>query len=184
MLRTLSVTALVLFALAPSGAGVAAAPKRGLCRADEQVIFSCHIRTKVASLCGSKTLNDTEGYLYYAFGKPGAIEVSLPARDGAWRQSVTGGVTGYSGGGLDYVRIRNNGYAYVIYSGEGRGWSREGVAVEKDGKFVANLACRDDAMGEDIWAPVYAAKLRQEEDQFDVPEWAQTDRQRWKEDAW
>lgn len=51
-----------------------------LCRAEEQVIFSCVAAqsAKLVSLCGSKLLDHRRGYLQYRYGIPGAIELQFP----------------------------------------------------------------------------------------------------------
>ncbi len=51
-----------------------------LCRAEEQVIFTCVAAgsAKLVSLCGSKLLDHRRGYLQYRYGKPGAIELQFP----------------------------------------------------------------------------------------------------------
>ena len=51
-----------------------------LCRAEEQVIFTCVAAgsAKLVSLCGSKFLDHRRGYLQYRYGKPGAIELQFP----------------------------------------------------------------------------------------------------------
>lgn len=51
-----------------------------LCRAEEQIIFSCALAgsTKRVSLCGSKLLDHRRGYLQYRHGQPSAIELQFP----------------------------------------------------------------------------------------------------------
>ena len=51
-----------------------------LCRADEQIFFTCPVvrSTKNISLCGSKSLDHRRGYLQYRYGKPGDIELQFP----------------------------------------------------------------------------------------------------------
>jgi hypothetical protein len=51
-----------------------------LCRADEQVLFSCKVAdgSKFASVCGSKRLDAKLGYVQYRFGKVGALELEFP----------------------------------------------------------------------------------------------------------
>jgi hypothetical protein len=51
-----------------------------LCRAEEQVIFTCVAAgsAKLVSLCGSKLLDHRRGYLQYRYGIPGVIELQFP----------------------------------------------------------------------------------------------------------
>jgi len=51
-----------------------------LCRAEEQVIFTCVVAgsAKLLSLCSAKFLDHRRGYLQYRYGIPGAIELQFP----------------------------------------------------------------------------------------------------------
>jgi len=51
-----------------------------LCRAEEQIIFTCvaAASAKLVSLCGSRLLDHRRGYLQYRYGKPGTIELQFP----------------------------------------------------------------------------------------------------------
>ncbi|MGZ8530498.1 MAG: hypothetical protein ACXW6J_07640 [Candidatus Binatia bacterium] len=64
--------------LAAEMATVAQPPS--LCRAEEQIIFTCVAAgsAKFASLCGSRLLDHRRGYLQYRYGNPGAIELQFP----------------------------------------------------------------------------------------------------------
>lgn len=59
--------------------GTSAQPS-SLCRAEEQVIFTCVAAgsAKLVSLCGAKLLDHRRGYLQYRYGKPSAIELQFP----------------------------------------------------------------------------------------------------------
>ena len=51
------------------------------CRANEQVFFNCKAANgKLISLCGSKQLSATKGYVQYRFGKVGSIELQFPEK--------------------------------------------------------------------------------------------------------
>lgn len=78
----------------------------------------------------------------------------------------------YASGGADYFRFSNNGYDYVVYSGMGKGWVKDGVAVEKAGKRLSNLICQDNALGPDNWKTMYSAGLTEIDvvrNGFDLP---------------
>jgi hypothetical protein len=51
------------------------------CLPSEKIIFNCEFlkSKKLASVCASKNLTKTEGYLQYRFGKPGKLELVYPA---------------------------------------------------------------------------------------------------------
>ena len=51
-----------------------------LCTASEQVIFACSIGKKLLSVCGSKELTQTTGYLQYRFGRSANdLELEFPS---------------------------------------------------------------------------------------------------------
>jgi hypothetical protein len=88
-----------------------------LCRAEEQVFFSCRVTgsSKLTSLCGAKSLDARRGYLQYRFGKPGAIELQFP-RDRANTQRVFR-YAHYFRAHVDRNELTfdNNGYRYVVF---------------------------------------------------------------------
>jgi hypothetical protein len=159
--------ALSAFAMAPP----VIAKSISLCAPDEAVIFSCALGKKTASLCASKDLSATKGYLYYAYGKPGALDLSAPEKAITARQNLTRGSIAYSGGGTDYVRIQNGAFSYIVYSGIGKGWEQEGVVVQKDGKTISSHICPASmsALGPNGWQPVYGANLKPDTSDFEVP---------------
>ena len=163
--------ALALLAALAFTASIHAAPRDTLCAKDEQVAFSCHVKGKIASLCASADLSPSSGTVQYRYGRKNALELVYPAAPEDPRKVFRWGVTAYSGGGADYFRFSNGGFGYTVYSGLGRGWQKEGVTVEKDGKRVASLVCADDALGADNWKVMYSAKLPKvaEDDLFEVP---------------
>ena len=123
-----------------------------LCAADEQVIFSCPIKrpAKLVSLCASKDLTKTKGYLQYRFGLPGTVELEFPKT----REStqVAFKYKHYFRAQVDSTEISftNAGYEYTVvddYNGEEKpAVSMQGVTVtpSSGGKEVT-LACRERA---------------------------------------
>ena len=66
--------------LAPSISNMSSA-LASLCKTNEQVFFNCKAANgKLLSLCGSKQLTPTNGYLQYRFGKQGAVELQFPEK--------------------------------------------------------------------------------------------------------
>lgn len=161
---------LAVLAAASLSRAHAAAPDT-LCAKDEQVAFSCHVKGKIVSLCASADLSATAGTVQYRYGKKNALELIYPSTPEDPRKVFRWGVTAYSGGGADYFRFANGGFGYTVYSGFGRGWQKEGVTVEKDGKRVASLVCGDSALPAENWKVMYSAKLPKvaEGDEFEVP---------------
>lgn len=51
-----------------------------LCKQNEQVLWSCETakERKLASVCGSKNLDNAHGYVQYRFGRAGAVELEFP----------------------------------------------------------------------------------------------------------
>ncbi|HEY2707391.1 MAG TPA: hypothetical protein VGI95_05000 [Caulobacteraceae bacterium] len=152
----------------PAVAG-AADDRPSLCAKHEIAVFSCAVGHKVASLCASPDLGPTSGYLYYAYGKSGRADISVPEKNLAGRSAISRGVLGFSGGGADYVRVRHGAYAYVVYTGMAPGWERDGVVVERGGVRQSSLRCRGFALGRDAWKVVYGAKLLDDTVGFDLP---------------
>ncbi len=131
-------TALLCFHLAASAS---AAPTH--CSAQEANVFSCSTGKKIISVCASKDLSRSSGYLQYRFGPKNAPEIEVPE---AWEHpesSVKSGNLMFSGGGGAWLRFIKGEFAYVVYTATGKGWgAKEGVAVEKGDKRVANIKCK------------------------------------------
>lgn len=111
------------------------------CASEEEVIFSCDIGKKTVSVCASIGLTASSGYLQYRFGPLGMAELKYPETSLRLRDVTSGGHLTYSGGGGAYIRFVNGDYAYVVYTGIGRGWEKQGVVVEKGGQVVSTLLC-------------------------------------------
>lgn len=138
MTRPIATLAIALLFLA--GHSAAAATQ---CTGTETTVFTCAVGAKVVSVCASRDLTARTGTLVYRFGPPGKPEIDWPPAD-AWRRSVGSGTWAFSGGGGAWLAFRREAYRYVVYTAIGQGWgSRAGVAVEKDGKLLADIACRD-----------------------------------------
>jgi hypothetical protein len=148
------------------------------CTSGETIVFNCQTADKRVSVCASRTLSPAEGYVQYRFGKPGApLELTLPAGEVHPLKAAYGAFDGYSGGGASWIRFRNDNYSYVVYSGIGR-WGpkgepmeKQGVAVEQNGKLVANLKCSSASRGE--LGPDWLQKAgytRSDKEAFFIPE--------------
>lgn len=93
----------------------ATASARFLCKADEQVVFGCHSKGKMISLCASSDVSASKGYLQYRFGKPGNIELAYPAQQEPPKGNFWHSFEPYSGGYSERVRFENSKVQYVVF---------------------------------------------------------------------
>lgn len=143
-----------------------------LCAASEEVVFGCAQGRKVISLCSAPEPNGRgRTRLRYVYGTQSKIE--LEVSQAAHPDAFTSGIAALPGGGIDFVRVRNGDFAYVVYTGLTPGWSQDGWIVEAHGAAVSHHICKRVATGKDVWAPVYAAKLPTAPDSlsFRPPDW-------------
>ncbi len=154
---------------APTGAPQQSAAVQGSpshCGMDETTVFSCSIGQKVASLCASDDIGPSSGRLRYAFGRMGKPELVYPAAGTDPRKAFTYGLLTKG----DYVRFKIAGVTYVVFSHMRPDIGDfEGVAVARPGRPTVTLACRDGALGQIGWQPVYKATLPRDVELFDVP---------------
>jgi hypothetical protein len=104
-------------------------------------------------------------------GRPGApAELAYPPADADWRKVTRGGALTFAGGGGAYLAFANGPYRYVVYTAIGEGWGKKaGVAVEKSGKRVASLPCKEketSELGPDLFAK---AGIAEDTEDFDLP---------------
>lgn len=140
------------------------------CSTQESTVFTCSSGKKIVSLCASKDLGKSAGYLQYRFGPKSAPEVQIPATKIHPDVSIKSGTLMFSGGGGAYLRIPNGGYEYVVYTAIGKGWGvKEGVAVQKDGKLVTNINCKN--LAESKLGPEFfeVVGLAADDKDFDLP---------------
>jgi hypothetical protein len=117
------------------------------CGPAEKVIFSCSTGGKVVSVCAAGDLSSGVGTLTYRFGPPGHPEITWPP--GAWHDVTRSGTWMFSGGGGAWLAFHRDAFRYIVYSATGRGWGeKSGVAVEQNGKLIANQRCRDKPVSE------------------------------------
>jgi hypothetical protein len=134
----------ILFATTVIAAHVQAGDlQKSLCQTKENVIFSCSTGKKLISVCSSKNLSPTAGYVQYRFGTKEKPELTFPEPQTHPISFSTGGTLMYSGGGGAYMRFNKGTYSYVVYSGIGKGWDKQGVVIEKNGKLLSNIICKD-----------------------------------------
>ena len=148
----------------------AAAAGTSHCSAKEQTLFSCNTGRKTVSVCASPDLSASAGSVQYRIGRPGAPELAYPPADADWRKVTRGGALSFAGGGGAYLAFANGPYRYVVYTAIGEGWGKKaGVAVEKSGKRVASLPCKEketSELGPDLFAK---AGIAEDTEDFDLP---------------
>jgi len=168
MQRLLPVLAITI---ALRGSITAAASVATQCAPEEHVIFSCTTsRQKVISLCASFTLTSTAGYVQYRFGTPGQEpELVYPITPEHPKQHFQSGTLTYSGGGGAYVKFTQGEYTYVVFTGIGRGWAKEGVVVQQSGKQIAYLPCQGAWTSELGPAWFETAAIPPDSGDFDIP---------------
>lgn len=88
-----------------------------LCRAEEQVIFSCAVApgARTVSLCASSALDHRRGYLQYRYGKAGAVELQFPQARANTQLAFR--YAHYFRARVDRIEISfdNQGYRYTIF---------------------------------------------------------------------
>lgn len=148
---------------------VASAPPADThCSSQEQVVFSCDTGKKLVSVCASQPLSSPNGY--YRFGPKGATELAFPTSPAPLNTFTNGGTFALSGGGGAYMRLKNGGYHYVVFSAVTSGGETAGVSVEKNGEVVANLTCQGSVaseLGPDFFEK---AGVPEDEEGFDLPD--------------
>lgn len=159
-------------------AATATANGNTFCTSQETVVFACDAGGKRVSVCASRQITPKSGYLQYRFGTPGKpLEITLPEGEVPPTRAAYGAFDGYAGGGASWMRFRKGTYSYVVYGGVGR-WGpngatmeKQGIAVENNGKVIANLKCNRRNEGElgPQWLESTGFK-RNDREEFLIPE--------------
>lgn len=164
---------------APAPATQATRPT-SFCTPAETVVFACYTNpNKLVSVCASKDAAPNKGYLQYRTGNPDAktqLDLTLPAAQVPPPQAANGDTLSFSGGGAAWLRLSTRSVAFVVYTGIGKwgphGQTQEkaGVAVERDGKQVANLKCTGKPIS--LLGPDWFTKagIKPDSQDFDLPE--------------
>ena len=119
------------------------------------------------------------GSLQYRFGKRGeSPEIRLPVEPAPPARSATADTLTFSGGGGAWLRFRSGEFTYTVYTAIGR-WGpggepreSEGLVVERGGKRVATLRCKDSAqseLGPDLYGKL-GLRTASPEEGFEVPQ--------------
>ena len=142
----------------------AARAEESLCVHGEVIVFSCHVGSKIVSLCRPL---ESPRRLTYRYGTPGHLELVYPG----YGQEHTGTFYRASaplfGGGETTIAFKQAEYEYRIYTKVGRAESgdaqedrvpifEDGLVITRDGETLQQLVCDDGGEGfrEDIdWIP-------------------------------
>lgn len=151
---------------APATQAAVSAPPTAetLCSAQETVVFACNTGKKLVSICASADFNEAAGTLQYRFGPKGSPEMVWPENPTS-RQGITAGTLEFAVGGAAFIRFAKGATRHVVYAGEGRGWAKEGVVVEQNGKRVADLPCKGQSAGD-----LSVSGLPDDAEGFDIPQ--------------
>jgi hypothetical protein len=123
-------------------------PGVSMCAKATNIVFSCPLAhsQKIVSICASDDVEDGKARFYYAYGRPGAPELTYPndgpSQDGAFTRTHL--VFGSNTGGYAYG-FTNNGYKYTVYSISGeRDLQSGGVIVQRTGssKALTKMDCQ------------------------------------------
>lgn len=89
---------------------------RSLCASNEHVVWSCETQKerKLASVCTSKDLDKSRGYVQYRFGRPGQVELEFP-KERAGSQSAFK-YARYTRPLVTMLNLKfvNNGFTYTV----------------------------------------------------------------------
>lgn len=89
---------------------------KSLCASDERVVWSCETERerKIASICSSKDLDKSKGYVQYRFGRTGQVELEFP-KERSGSQSLFK-YARYTRALVTMLKLEfvNNGFTYTI----------------------------------------------------------------------
>jgi len=134
----------------PSPPAVQSTQQASFCTPTENIVFSCRTGAKMVSICASKDVGPSRGYLQYRFGKPDSrepLELILPESQLPPPRVATGASVPFSGGGGAWLTFAKGPVGYTVYTGIGKwgpgGELREkaGLAVDQGRKRIAVLKC-------------------------------------------
>jgi len=127
-----------------------------LCKANEEVFFSCLAKSKTISLCASADASATKGYLIYPYGRIGhPVELEYPSIPTPPAKAFSFAYSRGAKGETEQFSFSTGGYTYTLYSDHWGGAADNqedgGVIVEKDGRRLANIRCTDPLAPQGMW---------------------------------
>jgi hypothetical protein len=134
-------------------APMAWADSDSLCSSEENVLFSCSIGRKLVSVCSSKELSRTSGYVQYRFGLINKTpELVYPKEKVPPASKFSYGETGGAKYSLSNLHFTQSGHSYTIYK-ESAAFGDNGAGVKvktQEGKSV-RLQCRETSPPNDLY---------------------------------
>lgn len=120
-----------------------------LCEPNETVAFSCVLKKpkKIVSICTSRKLSESTGYVQYRFGLPGKIEFVFPGkREGSQDRFVYSRYTRPMVSRIS-LSFKSNGYDYEIYSDQEYEVGSDPVDFIELSVTGKNMYCAPNAVG-------------------------------------
>jgi hypothetical protein len=117
-----------------------------LCTVNEAIVFSCTVTNhKIASLCASKDLTSTSGYLQYRFGRnTSSIDLKYPKQTASPKGKFKYSFEGFAKGQTAILAFDSSEYTYSVFRATSALESNNsGVIVERHRQFVAYIPCNE-----------------------------------------
>src|SRR5574338_228631 len=147
MLRLALSACLLFYAALAAAVDPVALRGQSLCFSNEEIVFSCHIKRKIVSICVGLADGKPE-HMQYRFGTVGAVELVLPKERGNSLGAFKGGRLESNRESVGYLRIKSGRYSYVTYQGAAAyGDLPGGLIVEKDGSILSTRHCDEETGG-------------------------------------
>jgi len=118
------------------GENTASADVKSLCSKEEATVWSCQIRKKIYSVCASKNLAETTGYLQYRAGVLGKVDFIYPRGLEHPKDYFTFGMLARG----TWLAFSNGSYRYWIAE-EVTG--KPVIEVSKDDRVLSAIECDD-----------------------------------------
>ena len=127
-----------------AGYSYAHAEPASLCSAGDTVLFTCQAGRKTVSVCGSRDLSSSSGFLQYRFGNsPRAVELEYPKERGHPKDYFRFKDEGQGAkGSLSNLQFTIGAYTYTVYRFRHATESEfAGVAVKRGSSPLSFLRC-------------------------------------------
>lgn len=125
--------------------------KNELCSSEEQTIFFCKGKKKIAGICASRNISNLTGFAQYRVFNidKNKIEFVFPQKLTPPERNFIISSHPLPGGIDVQIKFSNNGFLYVIHERDARlnGEGFEGrseILVERDGRAVGSIYCLND----------------------------------------
>ena len=109
-----------------------------LCLEQEQVLFACHTGKRLVSVCASRELSESAGYLQLRYGQPEAVELVWPEASFP-RHHVSQGELFYRGKAGRYLRFTMDRTRFVVFNVKDRD---SGLVIEQDRAVISKQLCQ------------------------------------------